>query len=86
MAEHQFGFRTRALHAGGTPDAEHGARPGTQIHPVQSGVLAVPLHQPLGFDPIVTQLNLLAFIAVFRGAVSWGIPSNADRGAGGSCR
>ncbi len=26
MAEHQFGFRTRALHAGGTPDAEHGAR------------------------------------------------------------
>lgn len=21
MAEHQFGFRTRALHAGGTPDA-----------------------------------------------------------------
>ena len=26
MAEHQFGFRTRALHAGGAPDAEHGAR------------------------------------------------------------
>ena len=26
MAEHTFGFRTRALHAGGTPDAEHGAR------------------------------------------------------------
>ena len=26
MPEHQFGFRTRALHAGGTPDAEHGAR------------------------------------------------------------
>ena len=25
MAEHTFGFRTRALHAGGTPDAEHGA-------------------------------------------------------------
>lgn len=26
MPDHQFGFRTRALHAGGTPDAEHGAR------------------------------------------------------------
>ena len=25
MADRKFGFRTRALHAGGTPDAEHGA-------------------------------------------------------------
>lgn len=36
MAEHQFGFRTRALHAGGTPDAEHGAR-------------AVPIYQTSSF-------------------------------------
>ncbi|ASN40696.1 O-acetylhomoserine aminocarboxypropyltransferase/cysteine synthase family protein [Paeniglutamicibacter terrestris] len=36
MAEHQFGFRTRALHAGGTPDAEHGAR-------------AVPIYQSTSF-------------------------------------
>ena len=26
MTEHRFGFRTRALHAGGTPDAATGAR------------------------------------------------------------
>ncbi|MDF2497974.1 MAG: hypothetical protein K0Q86_1606, partial [Arthrobacter koreensis] len=26
MSDRQFGFRTRALHAGGTPDAIHGAR------------------------------------------------------------
>ncbi|MCD1145403.1 O-acetylhomoserine aminocarboxypropyltransferase/cysteine synthase [Kocuria sp. LUK] len=36
MADHQFGFRTRALHAGGTPDAEHGAR-------------AVPIYQSSSF-------------------------------------
>ncbi|WP_298589779.1 O-acetylhomoserine aminocarboxypropyltransferase/cysteine synthase family protein [uncultured Kocuria sp.] len=36
MADHQFGFRTRALHAGGTPDAEHGAR-------------AVPIYQSTSF-------------------------------------
>ncbi|MFL4476520.1 O-acetylhomoserine aminocarboxypropyltransferase/cysteine synthase family protein [Paeniglutamicibacter sp. MACA_103] len=36
MAEHQFGFRTRALHAGGTPDAEHGSR-------------AVPIYQTTSF-------------------------------------
>ena len=36
MAEHSFGFRTRALHAGGTPDAVHGAR-------------AVPIYQTTSF-------------------------------------
>lgn len=36
MAEHSFGFRTRALHAGGTPDSEHGAR-------------AVPIYQSTSF-------------------------------------
>ncbi|MBG6084956.1 O-acetylhomoserine aminocarboxypropyltransferase/cysteine synthase family protein [Zhihengliuella flava] len=36
MTDHQFGFRTRALHAGGTPDAEHGAR-------------AVPIFQSTSF-------------------------------------
>ena len=36
MAERAFGFRTRALHAGGTPDAEHGAR-------------AVPIYQTTSF-------------------------------------
>jgi O-acetylhomoserine (thiol)-lyase len=36
MAERTFGFRTRALHAGGTPDAEHGAR-------------AVPIFQTTSF-------------------------------------
>jgi O-acetylhomoserine (thiol)-lyase len=36
MTEHSFGFRTRALHAGGTPDAEHGAR-------------AVPIYQTTSF-------------------------------------
>ena len=37
MAERTFGFRTRALHAGGTPDAEHGARavPIYQTHVVR---------------------------------------------------
>lgn len=35
-SEHTFGFRTRALHAGGTPDAEHGSR-------------AVPIHQTTSF-------------------------------------
>ena len=34
--EHRFGFRTRALHAGGTPDSEHGAR-------------AVPIYQTTSF-------------------------------------
>ncbi|MFW0155543.1 O-acetylhomoserine aminocarboxypropyltransferase/cysteine synthase family protein [Rothia sp. P6271] len=36
MAEHTFGFRTRALHAGATPDAIHGAR-------------AVPIYQTSSF-------------------------------------
>lgn len=36
MADRTFGFRTRALHAGGTPDAEHGAR-------------AVPIYQTTSF-------------------------------------
>ncbi|MEH0109443.1 O-acetylhomoserine aminocarboxypropyltransferase/cysteine synthase family protein [Tersicoccus sp. MR15.9] len=36
MADHRFGFRTRALHAGGTPDAEQGAR-------------AVPIYQTTSF-------------------------------------
>ena len=36
MSEHQFGFRTRALHAGGTPDAITGAR-------------AVPIYQTTSF-------------------------------------
>ncbi len=36
MSEHHFGFRTRALHAGGTPDATTGAR-------------AVPIYQTTSF-------------------------------------
>ena len=36
MADRTFGFRTRALHAGGTPDATHGAR-------------AVPIYQTTSF-------------------------------------
>src|SRR6476646_3761711 len=36
MADRKFGFRTRALHAGCTPDAEHGAR-------------AVPIYQTTSF-------------------------------------
>lgn len=36
MSEHQFGFRTRALHAGATPDAATGAR-------------AVPIYQTTSF-------------------------------------
>ncbi|MGO1398634.1 MAG: O-acetylhomoserine aminocarboxypropyltransferase/cysteine synthase family protein [Brevibacterium yomogidense] len=36
MSDHQFGFRTRALHAGGVPDAVHGSR-------------AVPIHQTTSF-------------------------------------
>ncbi len=36
MSEHTFGFRTRALHAGGTPDAATGAR-------------AVPIYQTTSF-------------------------------------
>jgi O-acetylhomoserine (thiol)-lyase len=36
MSDRQFGFRTRALHAGGTPDAIHGAR-------------AVPIYQSTSF-------------------------------------
>ncbi|WP_040165126.1 O-acetylhomoserine aminocarboxypropyltransferase/cysteine synthase family protein [Microbacterium gorillae] len=36
MSEHQFGFRTRALHAGGAPDATTGAR-------------AVPIYQTTSF-------------------------------------
>ena len=36
MSDHQFGFRTRALHAGGVPDAVHGSR-------------AVPIHQTTSY-------------------------------------
>jgi len=36
LSDHQFGFRTRALHAGGVPDAVHGSR-------------AVPIHQTTSF-------------------------------------
>ncbi|MFB2573391.1 O-acetylhomoserine aminocarboxypropyltransferase/cysteine synthase family protein [Micrococcus sp. IITD107] len=36
QADHQFGFRTRALHAGAVPDAVHGSR-------------AVPIHQTSSF-------------------------------------
>lgn len=36
MADHKFGFRTRALHAGAVPDAVHGAR-------------AVPIYQTTSF-------------------------------------
>ena len=36
MSDRHFGFRTRALHAGGTPDATHGAR-------------AVPIYQTTSF-------------------------------------
>ena len=36
MADHKFGFRTRALHAGAVPDAVHGSR-------------AVPIYQTTSF-------------------------------------
>nr|WP_298986456.1 O-acetylhomoserine aminocarboxypropyltransferase/cysteine synthase family protein [uncultured Micrococcus sp.] len=36
MADHEFGFRTKALHAGAVPDAVHGSR-------------AVPIHQTSSF-------------------------------------
>jgi O-acetylhomoserine (thiol)-lyase len=36
LSDHQFGFRTRALHAGGVPDAVHGSR-------------AVPIHQTTSY-------------------------------------
>lgn len=49
MAEHRFGFRTRALHAGGTPDAATGAR-------------AVPIYQTTSFvfDDAKDAANLFA--------------------------
>lgn len=49
MSEHQFGFRTRALHAGGTPDATTGAR-------------AVPIYQTTSFvfDDAKDAANLFA--------------------------
>ncbi len=49
MSEHQFGFRTRALHAGGTPDAATGAR-------------AVPIYQTTSFvfDDAKDAANLFA--------------------------
>jgi len=49
MSEHQFGFRTRALHAGGTPDATTGAR-------------AVPIYQTTSFvfDDANDAANLFA--------------------------
>ncbi|HEX7349438.1 O-acetylhomoserine aminocarboxypropyltransferase/cysteine synthase family protein [Brachybacterium sp.] len=47
--ERGFGFRTRALHAGGTPDAQHGAR-------------AVPIYQTTSFvfDDAADAANLFA--------------------------
>ena len=47
--ERAFGFRTRALHAGGTPDAQHGAR-------------AVPIYQTTSFvfDDAADASNLFA--------------------------
>ena len=49
MSEHKFGFRTRALHAGGTPDATTGAR-------------AVPIYQSTSFifDDAKDAANLFA--------------------------
>jgi len=49
MSEHTFGFRTRALHAGGTPDAATGAR-------------AVPIYQTTSFvfDDARDAANLFA--------------------------
>ena len=49
MSEHKFGFRTRALHAGGTPDATTGAR-------------AVPIYQTTSFvfDNAKDAANLFA--------------------------
>ncbi|GAA1615985.1 O-acetylhomoserine aminocarboxypropyltransferase/cysteine synthase family protein [Leucobacter chromiireducens] len=49
MSEHTFGFRTRALHAGGTPDAATGAR-------------AVPIYQTTSFvfDNAKDAANLFA--------------------------
>ena len=49
MTEHRFGFRTRALHAGGTPDAATGAR-------------AVPIYQTTSFvfDDAKNAANLFA--------------------------
>ena len=49
MSEHTFGFRTRALHAGGTPDAATGAR-------------AVPIYQTTSFvfDDTKDAANLFA--------------------------
>ena len=49
MSEHKFGFRTRALHAGGTPDATTGAR-------------AVPIYQTSSFvfDDAKDAANLFA--------------------------
>ncbi|WMY79001.1 O-acetylhomoserine aminocarboxypropyltransferase/cysteine synthase family protein [Citricoccus sp. I39-566] len=49
MAEHQFGFRTRALHAGAVPDAVHGSR-------------AVPIHQTTSyvFESAQDAANLFA--------------------------
>ncbi|MGI8394588.1 O-acetylhomoserine aminocarboxypropyltransferase/cysteine synthase family protein [Leucobacter sp. Z1108] len=49
MSEHEFGFRTRALHAGGTPDATTGAR-------------AVPIYQTTSFvfDSAKDAANLFA--------------------------
>lgn len=49
MTEHQFGFRTRALHAGATPDAATGAR-------------AVPIYQTTSFvfDNAKDAANLFA--------------------------
>ncbi len=49
MSEHRFGFRTRALHAGGIPDATTGAR-------------AVPIYQTTSFvfDDTTDAANLFA--------------------------
>ena len=49
VPERAFGFRTRALHAGGTPDAQHGSR-------------AVPIYQTTSFvfDDAADAANLFA--------------------------
>ncbi|MFP3471042.1 PLP-dependent transferase, partial [Micrococcus sp. SIMBA_144] len=49
MADHEFGFRTHALHSGAVPDAVHGSR-------------AVPIHQTSSFvfESVEDAANLLA--------------------------
>src|SRR2546421_12950275 len=92
MADRKFGFRTRALHAGGTPDAEHGAR-------------AVPIYQTTSFvfEDAADAANLFALqkygniysrignptvaafeerIASLEGAIGGGAPPRRPAGGG----